>query len=75
MCFTYETAIEKTSKYSEKQAEKLKNLCKKLANLLYRSSCFLVLDDEKYINYDGSKMQGNTTQITYLNVQIVFTLL
>ena len=59
MCFTYETAIEKTSKYSEKQAEKLKNLCKKLANLLYRSSCCLILDDEKYFTYDGSNMQGN----------------
>ena len=34
-------------------------MCKKLANLLYRSSCCLVLDDEKYFTYDGSNMQGN----------------
>ena len=39
---------EKMPKYREKQAEKAKNLCQKLANLLYRSSCCLVLDDEKY---------------------------
>ena len=50
---------EKTPKYSEKQAEKAKNLCQKLANLLYRSSCFLILDDEKYFTYDGSNMHGN----------------
>ena len=33
---------EKTPKYTEKQAEKAKNLCKKLANLLYRSSCCVI---------------------------------
>ena len=38
----------KTPKYTEKQAEKAKNLCKKLANLLYRSKYCVVLDDEKY---------------------------
>ena len=50
---------EKTYKYSEKQAEKAKNLCKNLANLLYRSSCCLILDDERYFTYDGSNFQGN----------------
>ena len=44
---------------ARKQAEKAKNLCKNLANLLYRSSCCLVFDDKKYFNYDGSNMQGN----------------
>ena len=56
---------EKTPKYSEKQAEKAKNLCnKKLANLLYRSSCCLVLDEEKYFIYYGSNMQGNDNYYT-----------
>ena len=55
---------EKTPKYSEKQAEKAKNLCKKLANLLYRSSCCLVLNDEKYFTYDGFNMQGNDNYYT-----------
>ena len=50
---------EKTPKYSEKQAEKAKNFCKKLANLLQETSCCLILDDEKYFTYDGSNMQGN----------------
>ena len=55
---------EKTPKYSEKQAEKAKNLCKKVANLLYRSSCCLILDDEKYFTYDFSNMQGNDNYYT-----------
>ena len=55
---------EKTSKYSGKQAEKGKNLCKKLANLLHRSSRCLILDDEKYFTYDGSNMQGNYNYYT-----------
>ena len=38
---------------------RIKSLCQKLANLLYRSSCCLILDDEKYFTYDGSNMQGN----------------
>ena len=61
---------EKTPKYREKQAEKAKNLCKKLCNLLYRSSCCLVLDDEKYFTYDGSNMQKNGNDYTNLNVQM-----
>ena len=55
---------EKTSKYSEKQAEKAKNFCKKVSNLLYRSSCCLILDDEKYFSYNGSNMQGNDNYYT-----------
>ena len=55
---------EKAPKYSEKQAEKAKNLCKKLANLLYRSSCCLILDNEKYLTYDGSNMQENDNYFT-----------
>ena len=33
-------------------------------NLLYRSSCCLVLDDYKYFTYDGSNIQGNDTYYT-----------
>ena len=51
-------------KYSEKQAEKAKNLSKKLANLLYRSPCCLILDEEKYFTYDGSNMLGNDNYYT-----------
>ena len=69
---------EKTPKYSEKQAEKAKNLCKKLANLLYRSSCCLIFDDETY--FTGLMVQPcqettTTTRMTSLNVQIVSALL
>jgi len=60
-------------------------MCKKLANLflLYSSSRCLVLDDEKYSNYDGSNMQGNdnyyyipiitltTTQMTNRNDNVL----
>jgi hypothetical protein len=55
---------EKTPKYTEKQAEKTKNLSKKLANLLYRSKCCVVLDDEKYFTRDGSNMEGNDRYYT-----------
>ena len=50
---------EKTPKYTKKQAEKAKNLSKKLATLLYRSSCCVILDDEKYSTFEGSNMEGN----------------
>ena len=50
---------EKTPKHTEKQAEKAKNLSKKLPNLLYRSKCCEVLDDEKYFTFDASNMEGN----------------
>ena len=55
---------EKTPKYTQKQAEKAKNLDKKLANLLYRSSCCIILDDEKYFTFDGSNMEGNDNYYT-----------
>ena len=55
---------EKTPKYTEKQTEKANNLSKKLANLLYRSSCCVVLDDEKYFTFDGSNMEGNNNYYT-----------
>ena len=55
---------EKTPKYTEKQAEKAKNLCNKLAHLLYRSKCCVVLDDEKYFTHDGSNMEGNDRYYT-----------
>ena len=55
---------EKTSKYTEKQAKKAKNFSKKLANLLYRSKCCVVLDDEKYLTFDGSNMEGNNNYYT-----------
>ena len=55
---------EKTPKYSKKQPKKAKNLCKKLTNLLYRSSCYLILDDEKYFTYDRLNMQGNNNYYT-----------
>ena len=54
---------EKTPKYTEKQAEKAKNLCKKLAYLIYRSSCCVILDDEKYFTFDGSNMEGNDNYV------------
>ena len=55
---------EKTTKYSEDQAEKAKNLCQKLAYLLYRSSCYLVSDDEKHFIYGSSNMQRNDNYYT-----------
>ena len=55
---------EKTLKYSEKQAEKAKNVCQKMTTLLSRSSCCLVLDDEKYFTYDGTSMQENDNYFT-----------
>ena len=55
---------EKTPKYSEKQAEKAKNLCQKLANFYDRSSCCLVSDYKKYFTCDASNMQGNDNYYT-----------
>ena len=50
---------EKAPKYTKKQAERGKELGRKLANLIYRSDNFLILDDEKYFTFDGSIMPGN----------------
>ena len=44
---------EKTPKYTEKQRQNAENNCKKLANLFYRSSCVIILDDEKYFCHDN----------------------
>ena len=55
---------DKTPKYTEKQAENAKILCKKLHNLLYRSKCCVVLDDEKYFTRSGSNMEGNDRYYT-----------
>ena len=40
---------EKTSRYTEKQAKKSQELCRKLANLFYRDSRSVIMDDEKYL--------------------------
>jgi len=50
---------EKTPKYSPEQHEKAKHLSAKLANTLYRKSCSLILDDEKYFTFAGDNMPGN----------------
>ena len=65
---------EKTPKYTEKQAEKAKNLSKRIANLLYRSKCCMVLYDEKYFTFDGSNMEGYKNYYTNDNskFQVVF---
>ena len=56
---TYCYKREKTPKYTEQQALKAKDYCAKLSNLLYRTSCFFVMDDEKYFTFNGSNMSGN----------------
>ena len=53
---------EKTPKYTEKQAEN--NLCKKLANLLNRLLCCLLLDVENFFTYDGFNTQVNDNHYT-----------
>ena len=55
---------EKTAKYSEKQAEKAKNISKKLANFLYGSSHMIILDDEKFFTFEASNMPGNAYYYT-----------
>ena len=39
-------------------------MSKKLANLLNRSKCYVVLDDEKNFTFDGSNMEGNNKYYT-----------
>ena len=34
-------------------------MCRKLANLLYRSDCSVVMDDVNYFTFDGSFMPEN----------------
>ena len=50
---------EKTTKYSKLQRQKAQERSRKLANLLYRSSCSVVIDDEKYFTFEGDNMPGN----------------
>lgn len=55
---------EKTPKYTEKQAQKAKILSEKLANFLYRTSCSIIMDDEKYFCYNGDQMPGSAYYYT-----------
>jgi hypothetical protein len=55
---------EKTPKYDEKQRQKSQELCRKLANKFYRTSCSVILDDEKYFVFYGSKMPQNAHYYT-----------
>lgn len=55
---------EKTPKYNEKQQQKATELSKKLANHLYRSSCSVIIDDEKYFTFRGDHMPGNSGYYT-----------
>ena len=51
---------EKTAKYKPKQQQKTEELSGKLANNLYRSSCLIIMDDEKYFTFSGDNMPGNS---------------
>ena len=50
---------EKTPKFTKGQAENSQKLCRKLAYLLYRSDCSVVMEDEKYLTFDESFMPEN----------------
>ena len=53
---------EKTPKYTvQRQVKRLKPLInsKKLANLFYRSSCDMIIDDEKYFCLNRNNMPGS----------------
>ena len=49
----------RTPKYSTVQHKKVKNLSKKLSNMLHRSPCLLILDDEKYFTLAGNNIPEN----------------
>ena len=72
---------EKTPKYIEKQAEKAKNLCKKLANLLYRSKLtyytawFWMMKNISPMMAQTWKETIDITRMTNQNVKIMFALL
>ena len=51
--------LERSSKQTKEQAERSQKILRKLANLLYRSNCFIVIDGEKYFTFVGSFMPGN----------------
>ena len=55
---------EKTPKYSAVQFEKAKQLSAKLSNMLYRSPCSLILNDEKNFTFAGDNMPGNAGYYT-----------
>ncbi len=52
---------EKTPKYSEKQAKKLR---RKLVDQLYGSNLYVIMDDEKYFTFDVDIMPGNDRYYT-----------
>ena len=72
---------EKTPKYTEKQVEKAKNLCKKLANLLYRSKLtyytawFWMMKNISPMMAQTWKETIDITRMTNQNVKIMFALL
>ena len=47
---------EKTPKYTEAYQTKSREKSKKLANLFYRLSCDLIIDEEKYFCHDRDNM-------------------
>ena len=63
MAITYRKR-EKTPKYNESQQQKAQELSRKLANKLYRSSCSVIIDDEKYFTFGSDCMQGNSGYYT-----------
>ena len=49
----------------QRNTQRKQRICaKKFANLLYRSSCCVILDDEKNFTFDGSNMDGNNNYYT-----------
>lgn len=50
----------KTPKYSEAQAERSKELSRKLSNLFYRDNSIIVMDDEKYFGFYSDETPGNS---------------
>jgi transposase len=50
---------EKTAKYNPEQQQRAEELSGKLANNLYRTSCSVIIDDEKYFTFSGNNMPGN----------------
>lgn len=55
---------EKVPKYSAEQAQRSSELSGKLANNLYRTSCSVIVDDEKYFTLRGDNMPGNSGYYT-----------
>ena len=55
---------EKTPKYNPKQQQKADELSGTLANELYRSSCVVIMDDERYFTFSGHNMPANAGYYT-----------